>query len=164
MNKHAELVYTHDKKKKLADKISKIKKKEVLVRIFEIIYSDNKDITENNNGLFMFFHKLKDSTYEKLDSFLREVNNNNKKSASKTTSTTTTTSSSETDSADKKEFIPYTRDEFPAQDGMSPKLKFSNKEKNLIKRKRYDKTISNETNGDVTYCSFDPALTDSEKN
>lgn len=155
MNKHADVVYTHDKKKKLAEKISKIKKKEVLVKIFEIIYADNKNITENNNGLFMFFHKLQDSTYEKLENYIKELNN--KRQLNKSTTLT------ESDSTEKKEFIPYSKDEFPAQDGMGPKLKFSNKEKNLIKRKRYDKYISNESGKDTMYHSFDPSLTDSEK-
>jgi predicted nucleotide-binding protein len=153
-------MYSHEKKKKLADKISKIKRKETLVKIFEIIYSDNKEITENNNGLFMFFHKLKDSTYEKIEAYLKSLSDKNKSTAA-----TTTTTSSETDSSPdkKKSFVPYTKDEFPAQEGMSPKLKFSNKEKNLIKRKRYDKTVSSNEGGDVKYCNYDAALTDSEK-
>lgn len=156
MDKSVQLQYTHDRKKKLAERISKIKKKEMLVKIFEIIYADNKDITENTNGLFMFFHKLKDSTYEKLEDYLRKCEPKRKRKLN------TDGSSTETDSVEQKEFVPYTQDEFPGQEGMSPKLKFSNKEKNLIKRKRYDRTLSNETKNDVKYCEFDPSLTDSE--
>jgi hypothetical protein len=46
--------------------VSKIKKKEYLIKIFKIITQDNKDYTENNNGIFIFFHNLSDDTYYKL--------------------------------------------------------------------------------------------------
>ena len=35
---------------------------------------------------------------------------------------------------------------------MSPKLKYSNRERNLIKRKRYDQTLMEENGSDVVYC------------
>mgnify|MGYP000951179784 CR=1 FL=1 len=40
----------------LVKKINKIKKKEYLINIFKIITKDSKDFSENNNGIFIFFH------------------------------------------------------------------------------------------------------------
>ena len=63
-------VYSYDKKKRLAKKISTLKRKKDMVKILEIISEDNTNITENQNGLFMFFHKLNDATYHKIDLYL----------------------------------------------------------------------------------------------
>lgn len=129
--------YSYEEKKKLANKISKIKKKGDLVKIFQIIYGENQSVTENNNGFFMFFHKLSDPTYVKIDIFLKQLN---KKRIEE---------SSETLSSEKKEYRPYTEEDFPSQKGICPKLKFSNKEKNLIKRRIYDKNMNNQNDTDV---------------
>ena len=93
-------VYPYDKKKRLAKKISTLKKKEDMVKILEIIYEDNKNITENQNGLFMFFHKLNDSTYHKIDLYLRM---NTKKKTSDENKSLDESSSS---------FISYAKNEF----------------------------------------------------
>ncbi|CAH6421394.1 Hypothetical protein KVN_LOCUS248 [uncultured virus] len=149
--------YSHKKKKKIADKISKLKKKDDFMKIFEIIYAENKDVTINNNGFFMFFHKLSNDAYIKIENYLLTIEKKKKISDE--------TNISETGSTERKEYVPYVKDEFPAQEGISPKLKFSNKEKNLIKRQRYDKTISSQTGREIIYSKFDvgPAV-DSEKN
>src|SRR3972149_7005518 len=99
--------YNFEKKKKLADKISKIKDKEDLVQIFDIIYSDNQSVTENNNNLFLYFHKLKDETYEKIDIYLKKLN---KKKHYFTDSLT-----SDDNLTDTQEYKPYSQDEFPSQ-------------------------------------------------
>ena len=151
--------YSHKRKKKLADKISKIRKKKDYVKILQIIKEDKKDITENNNGLFMYFHDLNDETYYKLENYLHNLNK-------KRNYYPDSTSEGQTSSISQKEYNPYVTDEFPSQKGISPKLKYSNKEKNLIKRKRYDKNINSENNVDDTilYCYYDTNLTDSEAN
>jgi hypothetical protein len=150
-------IFTYEKKKKLADKISKIKKKEELVKIFEIIYEDNKNITETQNGLFMIFNTLNDATYHKLDLYLRSTI---KKKTNNNIITTTSENVSE------NEYKSYTQNEFPDQEHFNPKLKYSNREKNIIKRQRYDKLIENEKNDNnsVVYQKFDTSPTpDSEK-
>jgi Bromodomain extra-terminal - transcription regulation len=143
-----EATYSYEKKKRLADRISKLKKKEDMIKIFEIIYQDNKNITENQNGLFMFFHTLDDSTYHKIDLYLR--------SSVKKRSPTDTTSES---------YSSYVKNEFPDQEKLNPKLKYSNREKNLIKRQRYDNHLNNESNehNGVVYQNFDGSvMSDSE--
>ena len=139
-----ETTYSYEKKKRLAERISKLKRKEDMVKIFEIIYQDNKNITENQNGLFMFFHTLNDSTYHKIDLFLRS-------SVNKKTPTNTASES------EKKEYSSYAKNEFPDQEKLNPKLKYSNREKNLIKRQRYDEHLTSEHNSDngIIYQKFD---------
>jgi hypothetical protein len=141
--------YSYEKRKRLADKISKIKRKEHLVKVLEIIYQDNKDISENDNGLFLFFHKLNNGTYHKIDLFLRSISK--KKTSDENISETT---------SDKKEFSSYIKNEFPDQEKLDPKLKYSNKEKNLIKRQRYTEHLNSETNSDqnIVYQKFDACI------
>lgn len=149
-------IYTHDKKKKLADRISKIKKKEHMIKIFEIIYKENKSITENNNGIFMFFHTLSDETYKKIEDYLKQIEKNKIDNKSKIVN-------SETYPIKKKEYQPYAQDEIVSQEDIIPKLKFSNKEKNIIKRRKYYKTINSENNSNIIYKQFDVStLTDTD--
>jgi hypothetical protein len=65
--------YDYDKKMEIVKKISKIKKKEYLIQLFKIITQDNKDYTENNNGIFIFFHNLSDDTYDKLETYINYI-------------------------------------------------------------------------------------------
>lgn len=129
-------MFSHKRKERLANKISKIKRKKDLVKVYEIIQSDNDQYVENNNGLFFMFHSLKPETYKKLEKFIVEINNKRTNCVDSATS------------EDKLEYKPYAQDEF----SLSPKLKYSNKEKNLIKRRQYDKDVSNEN---VVYKNFD---------
>ncbi len=143
--------YSYKYKKKIADRINKIKNKKDFVKIFEIIQSDKSDkknqITENNNGLFLLFHNLKDETYVEIEKYLKILN---KKRRYYKDSVNSEDIASNTDL-----YKPYAIDEFPSQKGISPKLKYSNKEKNIIKKKRYEMNINSENNDDVIYCKFD---------
>lgn len=126
--------FSHDKKKKLADRISKIKKKSDLEKIFEIVYEENKQVTENNNGIFMYFHNLSNETYMKLEAFLDK---NSKKKDNKM--------SEEHDTLSEKEFVSYVQ-----EDGFNndQKMKLSNKEKIIVKRILYDDTLAKSNNLD----------------
>jgi len=126
--------YPHENKKKLAASIAKIKNKEHLLKIYEIISEDTINFTDNNNGMFALFNKLKTETYQKLESYINEIKNTDQTSS------------------DKKEYVPYHQPDFPSQEGISAKLKYSNKEINLIKRHRYDKSVKDNTAS--TYVDF----------
>lgn len=65
--------YDHTKKMEIKKKIEKIKKREYLVDIFKLITSETKDYSENNNGVFIFFHELSDETYEKVENYVNNV-------------------------------------------------------------------------------------------
>lgn len=137
--------YTHDMKKKLAQQIQGIKSKKTLIEIGCIIQEDSPEISENSNGLFMFFESLKDETYEKLSKIVNGQKNSN----------------SDSPASEQKSYKPFFHDEFPSERDMNPKLRYNNKEKSLIKRKQYDKEI----NGDEEqeYKDFDvSAMSESE--
>lgn len=151
--------YPYEKKKKLAKKISALKRKEDMVKVLEIIYADNKNITENQNGLFMFFDKLNDPTYHKIDLYLRSIAKKH----------TIDESSDITVSSEKSKFVTFAKNEF--SDSVlktvsdTPKIKYSNKEKNIIKRQKYSKQLHSENNPDsnIKYAKFDLSmLSDSE--
>ena len=65
--------YDYSKKMELVKKINKIKKKEYLLNIFKIIYNSSSDYTENNNGIFIFFHNLTDDIYEKIENYVNII-------------------------------------------------------------------------------------------
>lgn len=140
-------LYTENQIKGIKRKINKVKDESVLVEILRVINDDpnNKRIFKNNDGVYMMFHNLTPNTYTKINKIadnhkIKEVNNI------------------------KTEFSIYSNDEFPLQDGISSKLKLSNREKNILKRKKYDKEINKNNDDDVIYSDFDVNnLTDSEK-
>ena len=41
-----------------------------------------KDYTENNNGVFIFFHNLSDDVYDQIDSYVNKIYKMHKKSSS----------------------------------------------------------------------------------
>jgi hypothetical protein len=65
--------YNYHFKIDLMNKIKKIKKKEILVKIFLIITEETKVYTQNENGIFLFFHNLSDNTYEKLNNYINSI-------------------------------------------------------------------------------------------
>jgi len=64
---------SYNKKVELIKKINKIKKKKYLLNIFKIITSYSNEYTENTNGIFIFFHNLPDEVYEKIDNYLNII-------------------------------------------------------------------------------------------
>lgn len=122
--------YPYNKKVKMSKTISSIDNKDDLINIVKIIDKHNDDIvngiTENNNGIFMFFHNLTYETYVELEGFLNELNNE------------------QIQTTEKQEYTPYTENEFQRQKGISPKLKYSNTEKNIIRKKnKYERNLKN---------------------
>ena len=128
-----ELKYDYSKKLSLVRKINKIKKKDYLLNIFKIILKDNKDFSENNNGVFIFFHNLADETYEKLEMYvnyifkLHQKNINSELSDSIRNSDINSTLAINNCSENKKEIL------------IAGNL--SNKEKSLLRRKKYEEYI-----------------------
>ena len=65
--------FDHAKKMELVKKINKIKKKEYLIDIFKILTTETNDYSDNNNGVFIFFHNLSDDTYEKVETYVNNI-------------------------------------------------------------------------------------------
>lgn len=129
------MVYDYETKLKLSKKIEKVKSKDILIQIFNIIYKDNNEYTENNNGLFLLFNNLSDTTYHKIDQIIKGYNKQLRNSDS---------TSDQYSPENAKQYISYYNDE--SYDSFSSnksdhKLKFSNEEKNLTRRKLYNNII-----------------------
>jgi hypothetical protein len=132
--------YTYEQKEKLARRINKIKNKQKLIDVLKIIQKDPSydGMTENNNGIFMLFHKLTNDTYYKIEKYLKKNFN--------TTSDDPFTDSQSVSNLD----VSYTND-FDLDN--QSKFKYSNKEKCIIKRKLYNNAlndlVNNENDDDI---------------
>lgn len=122
--------YDYDKKIELVKKINKIKKKEYLINIFRIIVATSKDYTENNNGVFVFFHNLSDDTYEQIESYVNKIYKTHKKSSSLL--------SVYSDLSDSQNFY---SDTIEIKKNNDANNNLSNKEKIIMKRKKYEKYL-----------------------
>lgn len=102
------------------------------MNIFKIITKDSKDFSENNNGVFIFFHNLCDETYEKLEVYVNYIYKiyykNNNSELSDTLNNSDIISAIE----NKKEIL------IPNN--------LSNKEKLILRRKRYEEYITHNQN------------------
>jgi hypothetical protein len=125
--------YTYEQKEKLARRINKIKNKQKLIDILKIIQKDPSydGMTENNNGIFMLFHKLTNDTYYKIDKYLKKNFN--------------TTSDDPLTDSQSINIDSYTND-FDLDN--QSKFKYSNKEKCIIKRKLYNNALNDLVNND----------------
>jgi hypothetical protein len=122
-------IYDHNKKMELVKKINKIKKKEYLINIFKIILLHSKDYTENNNGVFVFFHNLSDEAYENIESYVNKIYKMHKKSSS---SNILNIYNSEL--SDSQNFLSDTIE-------IDNDKNLSNKEKLIMRRKKYEKYL-----------------------
>jgi hypothetical protein len=122
-------IYSLEDKKKLVKRIENIKCKKHHCEIYKIIKSDNinkiNKKMKNNNGIFIFFNTLQNDTYKKLEEYINQIKKKNTDSASDSYI----------------EYIPYSPTNYPFENDF--KLKYSNQEKNLIKKKIYTNTINN---------------------
>ena len=123
--------YTIEDLEKLIDRISKIKSTEHKEYIRDIIKHHNPEIniTENKNGLWIRFDNLTKQTYTDISNYLKKIS---KPSLHKD-------SNSEINSSDT---IQTAYDDCPYNH--NTKLKYSNKEKTLIKRNTYEKELLTE--------------------
>ena len=123
-NTQKNIKFDHSKKMEIKKKIEKIKKKEYLIDIFKIITSHTQHYSENNNGVFMFFHDLSDEIYEKVENYV-----NNIYKLYKTTNNSANIFNSE---------ISETLNE-TSESQIDKEL--TNKEKNIFRRKKYEEYL-----------------------
>lgn len=150
-------IYSFEEMETLINKITRIKKKKNLEEIRDIIISCNPSIsvTENSNGIFMHFNKLKNETYHMLNKYMKnyqkekdELSNSNKISDNCDSLQLSDISSDDmkTKSTDKdKNNI--------SKEGKyihNSRLKYNNKEKNIIKRKIYDKELQESNSENIS--------------
>ena len=104
------MTFTHNEKKILASKIENITNKKEYKEIFKIIYENNCNYIENDNGVYINLNLLNDETLLKIKNFLKIIENN--KNIIPTP----------------KEYVPY------CSDDNSSDIKLSMQEKNLLKK------------------------------
>jgi hypothetical protein len=104
------MTFTHNEKKILASKIENITNKKDYKEIFKIIYENNCNYIENDNGVYINLNILNDETLLKIKNFLEVLDVN--KNIIPTP----------------KEYIPY------CSDDNSSDMKLSIQEKNLLKK------------------------------
>ena len=102
-------------RRKIVNKINRLKEKKDFVTIFNIIQFElGKDISINRNGIFFNINALSNSVIEKIESFLNTI------------------SEIVTESDTKIKYQPYSVDELENVNKLGPKL--SNQEKSIIKK------------------------------
>lgn len=135
-------IYSFEKKKKLASKISNIKNKKHLKKIKEIIFKENPDISvkKTNRGVLMFFQNFTPSTYHKIENYLTKVSSYTIKID--TTSLSDNSSKLLLSSDGPSSTTDYSK--------IRTRLRYSNVEKTLIKRLQYEKLIKDNNNIVIT--------------
>ena len=132
--------YSIEDKKKILRKIEGIKNKNHIEKIKSIIINENPElsVTKKSNGVLMFFHNLNQSTYRKLDLYFDKLDMERINTISATFSDNNI-SNSESDLYD------------------SPKIKLSNAERKILKKKEYQTQIEQKNNNDI-YVSDDDMI------
>ena len=109
--------YTSTIRRKIVQKISKLKDKKDFVNIFNIIQSEiGKDLSINRNGIFFNINLLSDECMDNLINYLNDIND-------QPTATETET---------KIKYQSYNTDEVNNIHKLGPKL--SNQEKSILKK------------------------------
>jgi hypothetical protein len=129
INSNKNVKYDHIKKMEIKKRIEKIKKKEYLIDIFKIITSSTRDYSENNNGVFIFFHDLSDETYEKVEIYVNNIYRLHR----------TTTNSSNIFNSEISESI---NDNSEKDNDKN----LTNKEKMILRRKKYEEYLTHNQN------------------
>lgn len=144
--------YNIDDIKKILLKIEGLKERKHIEKVKKIIFEENPDLstTKKSSGVLLFFHNLTQDTYKKLEIFFNKLDNDK---INKITSTL-----SESYDKNLSDIEPTTEPttEPTSEPTSEPKIKLSNAEKKLIKKKQYHKEIEQTTN-DI-YISDDDAF------
>jgi hypothetical protein len=138
--------YKIDDIKKILKKIEALSERKHIEKVKKIIFDENPNLstTKKSSGILLFFHNLTQDTYKKLDLFFNKletdkiikITNKLSESYDKTLSDIDTPSLQTNQS--------------------NQKIKLSNAEKKLIKKKEYHNEITQKT--DDVYISDDDAF------
>lgn len=128
--------FTFEQKEKLARKIQKLKNGKYYCDVHNIIknHNPNINITTNSSGHYMYFHNLSAITYNELDKYINNVSKKKEKMLNEAT-------------IDSYNIINTENEQFSG----NPRLRYSNQEKNLIKRKNYVELLGNNCNIDQIF-------------
>lgn len=151
-----ENVYNFERKKKLANRINGIRDKPLLRAIRDIIYSENPGIIakKSSGGYLMYFQNYTPSTYLKINNAINKYEARKKERISESNSSAKFSNKSNksntiTESSEKPNI---TSSEEPNEyNGMYTRLRYSNRERRLIKRQQYEDIINEQIDEIITH-------------
>lgn len=111
-------VFDFISKKNLANRISRIKQKDVLVKIMKLIKKENPYYTENDNGIYVCFQNLTNQTYNEINEIVTEFEKAEHVKQQQATFT----------------FIPLSASEIDVDSQLEKNYKLNNKQKSIIKK------------------------------
>lgn len=114
-------------KKNLANRIARIKQKDVLIKIMKLIKKDNPYYTENDNGIYVCFQNLTNNIYNEINEI---VSNFEKDESLKQQSINLS-------------YMSITNSEIDVDSQLEKNYKLNNKQKTIIKKKLSDDFIIN---------------------
>ena len=122
---------SYEQKERLINLIKGLQKKKDYIEILRIIKENNTEleITENDNGIMLFFDNLTDETYRLIKEYIKNVNERHKNETFSETPMTTTESETLFDSH----------------------IKYTNKEKTYIKTRLYTEAMNEQNEESKKY-------------
>jgi len=123
--------YPFEKKQKLADKISVMRDKPTLRKIRDIIKMENPEATsrKDSNGYLMYFQNYTDITYIKIERLLNKIEKDKLEQQARSITEMSDNMMLSSDDPNTDYTLSRTR------------LRYSNREKRLIKRQQYEDVI-----------------------
>jgi hypothetical protein len=115
------LIFDFISKKNLANRISRIKQKEVLVKIMKLIKKENPYYTENDNGIYVCFQNLSNQTYNDINDIVTEFEKNEQTKQQYLQSMSFS-------------FVPLSVSEMDVDSQLEKNYKLNNKQKSIIKK------------------------------
>lgn len=138
--------YSFEQKERLARRIQKLRKPKYFKDIENIITKHNPDldITTNPSGKFMYFQDLKSGTYYALEKYVNKILKLKTFSETSAGAGANANASAGANASPgfSSEITKYSENDEDDTFSNNSRLKYSNKERNLIKRKIYDKKIN----------------------
>ena len=130
--------YSFERKKKLADKISDMRDKNILRKIKDIILTENPDIgvKKTSNGLFMYFQNYTEETYHKIEKLLHKIEREKLERQTRSIAETSEQLLQSSEAIDDTMDYNVTRS----------RLRYSNKEARLIRRSQYEQVVHQKNN------------------
>lgn len=152
-NSEDENIYNFERKKKLANRINGIRDKPLLRAIRDIIYKENPGIIakKSSGGYLMYFQNYTPITYLKIDNAINkyEMRKREKSYDSNSSAKFSNKSNTVTESSDKPNI---TSSEEPNDyNRMYTRLRYSNRERRLIKRQQYEDIINEQIDEIITH-------------
>lgn len=137
--------YSFEKKKRLASKISDMRDKPTLRMIRDIILAENPEIAvkKSSNGYLMYFQSYTPDTYKKIEKLLNKLEKERLEQQARTITETSEHIMMSSEDPNTDYTLSRTR------------LRYSNREKRLIKRQQYEEIVNEQNAMTVNTTEYD---------